>query len=375
MTNNHLTAIALIAAAATASFSARACAQSQTKITPSANATRLTYSLPVDALQRALLKNSGSTMEKQLATAVEVVQARLRNLPFSHNKPATVTRLGAAEFTVDLPSTQPKQIAAARRVIEMIGTLEIRIVASHDSEGLKLLEERRLLQKWLDEGGRDRVRKNPRAIADYPKRPDSLVRWVAHICRARDNRWPTPLVYIPNFKVASVPLYSIDEWNGGRVPAAMLKAPEPRIIELIALDVQEAGFGAADLNAAATRVTSSAWDDCFGVSYCLVEERARDYSEWSGAHIGHGGGIVLNGELISAPVFRGRIPGRGIIDGQFDEAEAQALAIALQGGVLPAKPTLTSQNPPSGAVPSPSNSPPRNIKSKSKDSRKKDSGK
>jgi protein-export membrane protein SecD len=73
------------------------------------------------------------------------------------------------------------------------------------------------------------------------------------------------------------------------------------------------------------------------VQFELSRAGGRIFSEWTGRHINDRIAIVLDGEVVSAPVVRSRIGARGQIElGQADMAEARDLALVLRAGALPA---------------------------------------
>lgn len=60
------------------------------------------------------------------------------------------------------------------------------------------------------------------------------------------------------------------------------------------------------------------------------------WGQWTAANVGELAGIVLDGEVVSAPQVQGANPtGRSEISGQFSQAEAQELANVLKYGSLP----------------------------------------
>ena len=69
------------------------------------------------------------------------------------------------------------------------------------------------------------------------------------------------------------------------------------------------------------------------------------------ANIGSAMAIVLDGEVISAPVINSRITREGIIEGGLTEREAQDLVVLLSAGPLPARLRVVDQQV-SKAVPS-----------------------
>ncbi len=73
------------------------------------------------------------------------------------------------------------------------------------------------------------------------------------------------------------------------------------------------------------------------VQFELSRAGGRRFSDLTGRHIGDRIAILLDDEVVSAPVVRSRIGARGQIElGQADMAEARDLALVLRAGALPA---------------------------------------
>jgi len=73
------------------------------------------------------------------------------------------------------------------------------------------------------------------------------------------------------------------------------------------------------------------------VQFQLSRAGGRLFSDMTGRHINDRIAILLDGEVVSAPVVRSRIGARGQIElGQADMAEARDLALVLRAGALPA---------------------------------------
>ncbi|MEX2528518.1 MAG: protein translocase subunit SecD [Gemmatimonadota bacterium] len=73
------------------------------------------------------------------------------------------------------------------------------------------------------------------------------------------------------------------------------------------------------------------------VQFQLSRQGGRRFSDLTGQHIGDNIAIVLDNEVVSAPVVRDRIGARGQIDlGQAPMEEARDLALVLRAGALPA---------------------------------------
>lgn len=312
--------------------------------------TRLVYELPVDALQRTLLRDINNTMESLLKQTIDAIAQRLST--------AEVTRVGAASFSVDLATENSEDIANARGRIEAIGSLEMCMLARYDyaEAELGLGQERKRLEAWLDKGGRAVLKKDLRAISQYRAAAPDKIRWVPRKISADKGRWGYSLSHLPGTRDATVRTFTDEQWNKQRVPAAMLNAENAFLIELVAINVHEASFSHRDLNRDKVHL-SVGFNGEAGVAYEIVELRQKDYTAWTQKHIRHACGIIVNGELVSAPTFVAKITRAGIIVGNFDLASAETLISALQSGALPAKPVLVSQKllpaePPIGKRPS-----------------------
>ncbi len=73
------------------------------------------------------------------------------------------------------------------------------------------------------------------------------------------------------------------------------------------------------------------------VSFRFDPQGARAFGEYTAEHVGEPFAIVLDDEVLSAPVIQSAIPGgSGIITGSFTVEQATALAIQLRAGALPA---------------------------------------
>jgi len=72
------------------------------------------------------------------------------------------------------------------------------------------------------------------------------------------------------------------------------------------------------------------------VNFSTQPHAADKFAEYTGSHIGTRMAIVLDNNVISAPVIQSRIPGDGRIEGNFTVEEAEDLALKLRAGALPA---------------------------------------
>jgi preprotein translocase subunit SecD len=80
------------------------------------------------------------------------------------------------------------------------------------------------------------------------------------------------------------------------------------------------------------------------VSFQFNPQGARAFGEYTAAHIGEPFAIVLDEEVVSAPVIQSAIPGgSGIITGNFTVEESTNLAVLLRAGALPAELTFLEE--------------------------------
>ena len=80
------------------------------------------------------------------------------------------------------------------------------------------------------------------------------------------------------------------------------------------------------------------------VNFRFNPSGARRFGDYTAENIGNPFAIVLDGEVISAPVIQSHIPGgSGIITGSFSVEESTNLAVLLRAGALPAKLTFLEE--------------------------------
>lgn len=71
------------------------------------------------------------------------------------------------------------------------------------------------------------------------------------------------------------------------------------------------------------------------VAFKFAGEGAKKFEQHTEKNVGSHLTIALDNRVISAPVIRSKIPGEGVIEGNFTADEARDLAILLRGGALP----------------------------------------
>ena len=72
------------------------------------------------------------------------------------------------------------------------------------------------------------------------------------------------------------------------------------------------------------------------VNFSLTAEGAKMFGAATGANIGRGLAIILDGKVMSAPRINAKITDEGIIEGRFTSQEVQDLVTVLRSGALPA---------------------------------------
>lgn len=298
---------------------------------------RLVYEMPVDVLQRSLRDRPDVDLEQLLAETVANVKERVGDR-------VDVTRGDATTFVVDVPGKQRENLEKIRATIETTGKFEMRIVAHDDyldGKTFDLAEERQRLEKWLADGNRERLRKDPAAIANFePKSPH--LRWFVQRIKRHPERpgcWNFRHTDIPTLQDTMVRAYAEEDWNTGIMPAHIRELPleQQFLVELVAINTHETWFGNADLAKGYVKAGRSQAGGA-AVNYRIVAARQREYADWSGKYVRHHSALLWQDEVMSLPVFISRIPGVGRIEIGSD-ADAQAMARAMQAPLL-AKPKL-----------------------------------
>ncbi|MFK7743213.1 MAG: hypothetical protein AB8H80_23055 [Planctomycetota bacterium] len=291
---------------------------------------RLTYELPVDALMRSLKNKPDQDLEQLLAQAVALLKQRL-------GPSAEVSRHAATGFQVVLPARSSHD---TRRLIENVHAMEMRMLAygdyARDGVTFNLEKESGRLSRWLAEQDLEQVRAKPDLMMDFQPMSPHL-RWSLHRIEADGGRWGTRYGQRTTGKapIAVVPLFTEEEFQRGPAAAG---AP-PHLLECVAINLHEQHFHQGDLKLSACTL-GIGMSGGLAVNYELKRERKEAYSEFSFANRGRMCAILLQGQIASAPIFRGRIAGRGVIEGNFTQQQAERLVKTLRSGHLPAAPKL-----------------------------------
>lgn len=316
---------------------------------------RLVYDLPGYELSRALAARPGCTLPALVGEVRAVVQGRLGDRMIAPH--------GATGFAVEVAGDE-QAIAAVRRLIEQTGKLQMCMVAADgyiDGGGQQPFDldvERQRLQAWLDGGGREQLLADPRALDKFHDdaaagpRAGAKLRWRAHVVLPKVSDptcWDFAFHagHAGELAAATVLVSDAADFHGGMVPARLQAKPaaERRLLELVAINMDELHFGNADLDLEGVRLAVDA-NGRPAASYRLRGERAAVYADWSMKHLHHHCAVLLDDRVLTAPRFLSRIPGQGQITGDFTKPEAEALVSVLRSGPpLPVAPVLLRQDP------------------------------
>jgi preprotein translocase subunit SecD len=80
------------------------------------------------------------------------------------------------------------------------------------------------------------------------------------------------------------------------------------------------------------------------VEFTLTPTGSVAFGNLTGANVGNGLAIVLDGRVVSAPVIHSKITDRGQIEGSFTQQEVQDLVLVLRSGALPASITYLEEH-------------------------------
>jgi SecD/SecF fusion protein len=316
--------------------------------------TQLLYEVPSDVLEQLRSKENVS-VDAIMEQTIGVITERID--PTGALDPL-ITRSGETGILIELPYFEDKQ--ELKRVLERIanlGKLEMRIVADKDYVNgpvqFDMRAERARLEAWLgNPENKALVTEDPRNVRRFNEDSQNgplqfgNIAWYPHLIRPRfedATRWDTPYSVIPSLQEATVKAYDDAQFNNGLVPDAVQKLPtkDQFLVEFVALNMKERHFSGEDLDPAGVGAGPSQ-SGGLGVNYAIVPALQGDYADWSQKYIGKSSAIVLNGVVKSAPVFRSKIPGRGIIEGDFTRDEVEELVKVLRTGSLRVEPELQS---------------------------------
>ena len=79
------------------------------------------------------------------------------------------------------------------------------------------------------------------------------------------------------------------------------------------------------------------------VEFSFTPDGGRAFGELTGANVGSGLAIVLDGRIVEAPVIKQRISDQGVIEGRFSQRQVEDLSTVLRSGALPASITYLEE--------------------------------
>ncbi|MBL9079791.1 MAG: protein translocase subunit SecD [Planctomycetes bacterium] len=316
--------------------------------------TQLRYEVPSDVLQRIVEKEKLS-IDEVMQQTINVIIERID--PTGTIDPL-VTRSGDTGILIELPFfPDPLDLRRVEDRIANLGKLEMRIVAGEESGSpdlkFNLQAEKARLNAWLGQGDNKKdLLANPATIRRFNEDSQAgpmafgNLAWFPRLIRASqtdDKRWDGSYANSPNLEPAVVKVFTDAEWAAG-VTDEIKQLPTERqfLMELIAVNLHERFFSGEDLDPAQVQPTTSP-DGGMAVAYGIVGELTADYATWSDKWTGKCSAILLNGIVKSAPVFLGKIPGHGIIQGDFTRAEVEELVKVLRTGSLRVEPEQQSK--------------------------------
>jgi protein-export membrane protein SecD/preprotein translocase SecF subunit len=317
--------------------------------------TQLRYEIPADVVEKIRGKEQISN-EKILADSIAVITERID--PTGALDPEIVPS-GELGFLVGLPYFEdPQDLNRVLERISNLGNLEMRIVADKDyvKEQVNfrnLQAEKQRLTQWLQNPeNKAELKKDYRAIRRFNEDPvqgpmsAGNIAWYPHLLRpmgGENPRWDYSFKDSQGTSDATVTFWEDADYNNGQVPESMLQKPLPErfLVEFLALNMHEDHFTGEDLDPSGVSGGNSP-DGGLGVHYLIESGRDADYANWSDKYTGKHSAIVLNGVVKSAPYFRGKIPGSGIITGNFTNEEVEELVKVLRTGSLRVEPERVS---------------------------------
>ena len=252
----------------------------------------------IQALQQRL-ELERTQIDQDLSNAVDVVRRRLNNSGLAE---IPVTRQGEDKILVQLPGMDQSQAQDALAVIQKQGALEFRLVVSENDENFGRL-----------------------------------------VTRIRNQNLPGEKYNIHEDTLESVPSEQVGEDGTSTVDGRMLfdwlrtpdeVGPEGAIrsgsYHLVMKRIEMRGDSIASARAEPDPARAS-WQVALGFDTA----GATEFERITARNIGKQLGIVLDGQLQSAPVIQARIAGgNAVITGNFDQRSASQLDVVLKSGSL-----------------------------------------
>lgn len=319
--------------------------------------TQLLYDVPADVLDE-LVKKERASKDSVMAQTISVMRERID--PNGTLDPL-ITRSGETGILVELSYFEdPQDLKRVLDRISNLGRLEMRMVAydgwAKDGDALqaaRLKTEKDRLAAWIKQPDNAAlIQKDPRNIRRYNEDQANgpllkFLNWYPREIRPNPKdatRWDLSYADIPDFEPITVQAFDEAQWNGGAIPEETLALDnkQHRLVEFMAINMAERSFSGEDLDPSGVGL-GQGQNGLPAVNYELVGALKGAYADWSAEHKGKASAIILNGYIKSAPTFRNKIPGRGIIEGDFTVDEVEELVKVLRTGSLRIEPEKLSQ--------------------------------
>ena len=320
--------------------------------------TQLLYEVPQDVIDE-LVKKENASPDEIMNQTIGVMRDRID--PNGTLDPL-ITRSGDNGILIELGLfTDPTELKRVKERVSNLGKLEMRMVCypSYSKGNVSLAginAEKTRLENWLKQpANKELVQKDPRNIRRYNEDPAAppgsllkkgYIAWYPHrIGPSTEDPayWDTSYTAIPKLADVTVKAFDDAQWNNRKIPADMMEkeAKDRFLIEFVAINMYETFFTGEDLDPARVGPGTGS-NGGPAINYEIVDSRKADYADWSAEHKGEHSAIILNDYIKSAPVFRNKIPGRGIIEGRFTVPEVEELVKVLRTGSLRVEPELLS---------------------------------
>lgn len=320
--------------------------------------TQLIYEVDIDQAKKDGLVDANLSNDDIMRDTLAIISERVD--PTGTKEPV-ITRRGENGFLIELPDVGETEAEIIKRQIETLGRLEMRLVAVEDYNqngvSFDLPKEKERLEAWLKEKDADDI-ENRVVIAEHPDRIDrfnnltitdggrlqSSLRWFPRKIRP-DNRQSDQWEYsYANDQRANANVVAVfTPGDYATAPKATAEdEPQPFLVELFPINMDSEYFKGEDMNAAGVRSGSDPQSGLPCVFYEVAAGKKSAYADWSSDNMNKRSAIILNGIVRSAPSFKGRIFGGGVITGSFTVREAEDLAKVIKTGSLQVKPEPVS---------------------------------
>ena len=278
-----------------------------------------------------------------------LVQALARRINPSGTKEIAVRPYGASQVEIIVPEADPIEIAQIKRIISTAGALEFRIVANEEDHG-NIIELARAM-------ARDRARKRSREVRDDQRRQvgswATVAREQTPAGGAQPFKTDVSSDVIRNAKTGNIIRFNeraaegeegvevVDRSGDESLESCLARAGIDDIEVLMWTPTDEIFDVRGDNLGAVSGSFDNTMMPCVdfsmaGVGVHRFRALTTTYSPDAQTGFHRRLGIVMDGQLLSAPRILTTISDRGQITGQFTQEEVDFLVGVLRAGKLPA---------------------------------------